>query len=99
MSLKNGETIVCSCAWVVGFILQMWHIKYLIVFSRISYKGEGLEKGECGIKISNTNNTHDGNWTCVTRLGHNNFRQNEITAVIQLEVTDEPSSAGSTDWK
>lgn len=63
-------------------------------FFRISYTGQGLLKGECGVNISNVNTTHEGNWTCVTRLGYNNFKQNEISAVIQLAISDTSSSIG-----
>lgn len=62
-----------------------------LIFS-ISYSGKGLNKGECGIKITNVNSSHDGNWTCITRLGYNNYRQNELSVVIQLDVS-EPSSS------
>ncbi|KAF5292606.1 hypothetical protein FQA39_LY13939 [Lamprigera yunnana] len=54
--------------------------------SRISYKGKGLEYGECGITIRNAQPSDSGVWTCITRLG-GDYSQEEISTKINLYVT------------
>jgi hypothetical protein len=41
-----------------------------VVLGRYQYEAEGLEKGECGLRINSENgNAEDlGKWTCVARL-------------------------------
>ncbi|KAF5296026.1 hypothetical protein FQR65_LT10329 [Abscondita terminalis] len=53
--------------------------------NRITYKGRGLKYGDCGITITNVQTSESGIWTCITRVG-SNYRQNEITATINLYV-------------
>lgn len=36
-----------------------------------SYFGEGLDRGQCGLRIESLRREHEGNWTCVLDLGDN----------------------------
>lgn len=51
--------------------------------SDLTYKGSGLEFGECGAVVEVADNTHQGEWSC--RMGV--FHKTEMTTRITVTVT------------
>lgn len=68
---------------------------FIIIFSRISYKGRGLEYGDCGLKISKVEQDDEGLWTCHIQSGRDIINQ-ENTADINKKIKLTVSSPTST---